>query len=479
MMYTGNKVDLFHPHFNRLTDEQCNKMYEACLKILEDTGVRLYNQEALDLIAGAGGKVAEGNRVRIPPALVEWAISKAPKQVTLFNQKGVPVMPVAGYRSFFGPGSDCLNIIDHRTGERRSPVLKDVVEGTILCDALENIDFVMSMFLPTDVDEELADRYQMEVMLNHTSKPILFVTYEMSGCVDAVRMAEAAVGGPEALREKPFIACYVNVTTGLRHNEEALQKLLYLSKKGIPFFYIPGAMAGAAGPVTVAGSNAVRLAGSLAGLVIAQLNNEGAPVFIPGWGALALDMRTTVQSYTGPDHQGVTQSMAHYLNLPMFANAGASDAKLVDQQAGIEAALTLLFNSVVGSQIIHDVGYLESGLSGSLAQVVICDEIITWIKRALKPVEIDEETLALDLVNEIGPDGQYLDSEHTFRHFREQWHPNLFDRNNFQGWESKGSKTLAERAAEQVDKILSKHKPEQLSEEIKKEIRSYVENPTK
>jgi trimethylamine---corrinoid protein Co-methyltransferase len=268
------------------------------------------------------------------------------------------------------------------------------------------------------------------------------------------------------------------VTTGLRHNEEALQKLLYLSKKNIPFFYIPGAMAGAAGPVTVAGSNAVRMAGALAGLVIAQLNNEGAPVVLPGWGALALDMRTTVQSYTGPDHQGVTQSIAHFLNMPMFANAGASDSKLVDQQAGIEPALTLLFNSLAGSQIVHDVGYLESGLSGSIAQIVICDEILSWIKRALKPVEINQETLALDLINEIGPDGQYIDTEHTFRHFKEQWHPTLFDRNNFQGWENKGGKTLLERAAERVEKILANHKPDLLPKEIQKQIRSYVESPT-
>jgi trimethylamine---corrinoid protein Co-methyltransferase len=478
-MNSGNMLELSHSYFTRLKDEQCKKLFEASLRILEKTGVRLYDQQALELVSKAGGKIFGENQVLIPPDLVQWAISKAPKQVTLYNRNGFPVMPVADYRSFFGPGSDCLNIIDHRSWERRNPILNDVVEGTILCDALENIDFVMSMFLPGDVDEELADRYQMEVMLNHTTKPILFVTYEMSGCVDAVKMAEAVLGGERALREKPFIACYVNVTTGLRHNEEALQKLLYLSGKGIPFFYIPGAMAGAAGPVTVAGSNAVRLAGALAGLVIAQLNNEGAPIFIPGWGALALDMRTTVQSYTGPDHQGVTQAMAHYLNLPMFANAGASDAKLVDQQAGIEAALTLLFNSMAGSQIIHDVGYLESGLSGSLAQIVICDEIITWIKRALSPVEINDETLALDLIDHIGPDGQFLDTDHTLHHFKEQWHPALFDRNNFQGWETKGSNTLADLAAKRVDKILSSHKPENLSEEVQKQIRSYVENPTR
>ena len=120
--------------------------------------------------------------------------------------------------------------------------------------------------------------------------------------------------------------------------------------------------------MAVAGSCAMRMAGSLAGLTIAQLKREGAPVFIPGWGALALDMRTTVQSYTGPDHQGVTQSLAHYLKLPMFAEAGTTDSIALDEQAASEAALTLLFNAVAGSQVIHDVGYLESGLTFSLAQ---------------------------------------------------------------------------------------------------------------
>jgi trimethylamine--corrinoid protein Co-methyltransferase len=478
-MNPNNILDLETSWYSRLTEEQSVRMLEACLEILERTGVRLFDRGALDLVRKAGVKIEDSNRVRFPARLVEQAIAQAPKAVTLFNQNGEPVMPVAGYRSFFGPGSDCLHIVDHRTGERRDPTMSDVVDGIIVCDALENIDFLMSMFLPVDVDKGNADRHQMEAMLTYSKKPIVFVTYEMSGCIDAIKMSEVLVGGKQALAEKPFVACYINVTTGLRHNEDALQKLLFLADKGIPFFYVPGAMAGTAGPVTVAGSNAMRMAGALVGLTIAQLKREGAPVFIPGWGALALDMRTTVQSYTGPDHQGVTQAIAHYLKLPMFAEAGTTDAKVLDQQAASEAALTLLFTAITGSQVIHDLGYLESGLSGSLAQIAICDEIISWIKRSLNPVEITDETLALDLIDEIGPDGQYLDSDHTLRHFRDQWHPPLFDRYNFDGWVAKGSMTLEKRAAEHVDNILSTHQPEPLPEEVKAKLRAIVENPTK
>jgi trimethylamine--corrinoid protein Co-methyltransferase len=473
-----NNLDLPYSTFSRLTPDQQNQIKNACFEILERTGIRLFNQEALGLLKSAGASIEDDNRVHIPSSLVERALAMAPHGVTLYDRHGEPAMPVTGYRSFFGPGSDCLHIIDHRSGERRPPVLQDVIEGTILCDGLENIDFLMSLFLPVDVDRGTADRYQMEVMLNHTTNPIIFVTYEMSGTLDAVKMAEVVSGGLSALADKPFIACYINPTTGLRHNKEALQKLLFMAEKGLPLIYVPGATAGAAVPVTVAGSYAVRLAGSLAGLVIAQLKREGTPVIIPGWGALAMDMRTAVQIYSGPDHQGVAQAMAHHLNLPMLALGGATDSKLVDQQAGIEAALTLMFDAMAGSQLVHDIGYLESGLSGSLAQIVVCDEILTWVKRALGSVDVSPETLALDVIQAAGPDGQYLDKKHTVRHFRDQWHPLLFDRNNYEGWVKKGSQTLAERAARRVDEILASHKPDPLPDGVKQAIRAIVERPT-
>ena len=477
-MQSLNQLDLPSSNFTRLTTEQQNQMKSACFEILERTGIRLYDQDALDLLRFAGLKIDDGNCVYFPLQMVEKALTMAPHHITLYNRNCDPVLPITGYRSFFGPGSDCLLIIDHRTGERRAPTLRDLVEGITLCDGLENIDFLMSLFLPVDVKSELVDRLQMEAMLNHTSKPIIFVTYELAGCVDAVKMAEVVAGGATSLAEKPFVVCYLNPTTGLRHNKEVLQKLLFMAGKGLPIIYIPGATAGVAVPSTVAASNAMRLAGSLAGLVIAQLKREGTPVIIPGWGALAMDMRSAVQIYTGPDHQGVAQAMAHHMDLPMLSLGGATDAKLIDQQAGIEAALTLLFDAVAGSHLVHDIGYLESGLTGSLAQIVICDEILTWVKRALHPVDVSAETLALELIHKTGPDGQYLDKKHTLHHFKDQWHPLLFDRSNYEGWVKNGSRTLAERAADRVSEILDQHKPEPLPEQLREAIRTIVENPT-
>jgi len=471
----SNDQEFSTTQFRRLSDEQCRKLYWACLEILERTGVRLYDQEALDLLKKAGVSATDGNRVRIPAWLVEKARATAPQRVTLCDRHGKRVMPVEGYRSFYGPGSDCLNIIDHRTGQRRKAVLQDVVDAMTVADALPHVDFVMCMFLPADVPQPAADRYQMEAMLSHTTKPIMYVTTEFSGCVDAVDMAEAVAGGPEALKQNPLAACYINVTTGLRHNQEALQKLLYLAGKGLPCAYVPSTQGGVTAPVTLAGATAVAQAGALVGLVLSQLKREGAPLIMPGWGGNMLDMRTTVQPYADPDKRGMALDFMHYLGLPMFALAGCSDSKIVDQQAGIEAALTLMTDALGGGNIVHDLGYLESGLSGSLPQLVICNEILGWLEHFVRGVEINDETLALDLIDEVGPDGQFLDSDHTLKHFRERWYPQLFERDNYDGWLAKGSKTLAERAAERVSTILAQHKPEPLPEDAARAVHAIVE----
>jgi len=460
---------------SRLSDEQCQKIHEASLEVMERTGVRLYEQEAIDLLKKAGADVSNGNRVYIPSGLVEKAFTTVPKRVVLCDRHGNRVMPVEGHRSFYGPGSDCLNIIDHRTGERRQPVLQDVVEGMIVADALPYIDFVMSMVLPVDVPQAVADRYQMEAMLNHTTKPIVFVTTEFSGCVDAVEMAEAVAGGGDALRLNPFVACYINVTTGLRHNEEALQKLLYLADKGLPALYIPVGLGGATAPVTTAGCQVIWNVGALVGLVLSQLKREGAPYVVAGWGANMLDMRALIQPYADPDKAGVAQAMGHFYGLPMFSLAGCSDSKCIDQQAGIEAALTLMAAALAGGNIVHDLGYLESGLCYSLAQLVVCDEILGWLEHFIRGVDVSDESLAVDLIHEVGPDGQYFDTKHTLAHYLERWYPRLISRDTHENWLANGGKTLEQRAAERVEEILAEHQPDPSPQDVAKAVHAIVE----
>jgi trimethylamine--corrinoid protein Co-methyltransferase len=449
-------------------------MREASLEILDRVGARLHLSEAVELLKKAGARVEDGNRVHVPARLVEKMLPSVPREVTLFNREGKPAMRLGGDRSYYGPGSDCLNIVDHRSGERRKALLQDIVEGVTLCDHLPHIDYVMSMVLPSDVDGTIADRYQMEVMLSHTTKPIIYVTYETSGCRDAVEMAEAVMGGEKALRRTPSVACYINAVSGLRHNKDALEKLLFLASKNLPSLYIPSSTAALTSPITPAGSVALDYAGVLVGLVLSQLKREGAPVIIPGMPpGGTFDMKTLVTSYCEPERT-ITAAMGRHYGFPMFAIAGASEAKAFDQQAAAEAALSLVVETLAGSDIIHDLGYLESGLTFSFAQLLLGHEIVSWIKAFAKGYEVNDETLALDLIAELGPDGDFLNTPHTLKHYRERWYPDLFERASFEGWLSKGGKSLAERAKDKINSILAGHKPTPLPAKVKEKLREIV-----
>jgi trimethylamine--corrinoid protein Co-methyltransferase len=443
------------------------------MQILERVGARLFLDEAVDLLGNAGADVSDGNLVRVRRDLVETALGTVPKVVDLYDRYGNCVMPLDGSRSYYGPGSDCLNIIDFRTGDRRKPVISDLEDAATLCDALPHVDFLMSMVLPTDVDEAHADRYQMEAMLKHSTKPIIFVTYELAGCVDAVSMAEAVKGSAEALREKPFVACYINAVSGLRHNKEALQKLIFLAEKNLPSLYIPCSTAAVSSPVTPAGAVALDYAGVLLGIAISQLVREGAPVVVPGLPQGTFDMRTMVTSYCEPERI-LPQAMAHFYGLPMFAIGGVSEAKLSDQQAAAEAAMSLAVETFSGSHIIHDLGYLESGLTFSFEQLLLCNEIVSWLKAYSSEVEISDDSIALDLIAELGPEGDFLNTDHTLRRYAERWYPSEFERANYDTWVEKGEKSFSDRARERIEDILGEHEPASLPISVQVAIQEIV-----
>jgi trimethylamine---corrinoid protein Co-methyltransferase len=454
------------PRYDRLPAADCARLHEASISILERTGVRLHDAQAVERLHGAGARVGDDGRVHVPGSLVEWALSVAPRSITLHDRSGEPAISLEDDNVSFGPGSDCLNILDHRTGLRRPALLADVRDGITLVDALPNMGFAMSMFLPSDVDPSMADRHQMAVMLERTTKPLVVVTYDLEAMLDAIAMAEAVAGGAGALRDHPTLALYVNVTRGLVHNGDSLRKLLVLAERGLPAIWVPVTSGGTTGPVTTAGNLALNTAGVLVGVVLAQLVREGAPVIIPSFGGDALDLRTMVDPYAEPDHRGTAAALAHHYGLPMFSLAGGSDAKTVDQQAAAEAALTMLVDAVAGGHLIHDSGYLESGRTGSLAQLAICDEIAAWIRSAIAPVEIDDETLALDLIDQLGPDGSFLDTPHTFAHYRERWYPALIERASHGAWTARGARTMGERASDRVDQLLAAHKPPPLPDAV-------------
>ena len=287
-------------------------------------------------------------------------------------------------------------------------------------------------------------------------------------------MAEEVAGGPEALRQKPIVACYINAVSGLLHNKEALEKLLYLASKNLPFLYLPSSTAAVTSPVTPAGNVALDYAGVLTGLVLAQLKTEGTPVIVSGMPpGGTFDMRTLVTSYCEPERT-IMQALSHYYNLPMFSIAGATEAKTVDSQAATEAAMSLVVETIAGGNIIHDLGYMESGLTYSFVQLALCDEIVSWIKGFLKKFEVNDETLALDVIAEVGPHGQYLKTKHTLKHYKERWYPNFFERLNYETWLDRGGKNFSERASEKIEMILGEHKPDPLPPDVQKKLQDIV-----
>ncbi|MCP4623231.1 MAG: hypothetical protein GY850_06830 [bacterium] len=469
-----NVTSITGPHYRAMSDDQCRILHRASLDVLERTGVWVNYQPALDLLKKAGCLVQD-NRVRFPSHLVEWALRTAPSRLTLYNRKGEPAMPMGDRISTYGTGSDCLNILDHRTGERRKPLLQDVVDGIRLSDAMPHVDFIMSMFLP--VDEPVASEVrQMEVMLTYSDKPITFVTYEWEGTAEIIEMAEVAMGGAEILRINPSVICYLNPTSSFVHNEAALRKLMYCAEKRLPFVYLPDLLRGMTGPMTREGCMACHNAGVLVGLVISQLVSEGAPIIISSARPSHLDMKTMVAPYaTGPGGFGGI-GINHYYDLPVFTTGGASDSKLLDEQAILEGTLTLHGQTVSGGNMIHDMGYMESGLTGSLELLVIQDEIVSLIKAgSMNGLDFSEENLALDLVHKHALSADFMGTEHTVRHCREGWQPRLVDRQNYKQWEESGATSMRDRARVKIEEILVEEVRHVLPPDVEKQIKAIAD----
>ncbi len=444
------------------SDAQLEQIHLASLEVLRRTGVRIQEAESLALLQEAGCVVSDGTLVRFPAAVVEDALARAPSRVTLCDRTGTPRVFLEGRRTYFGTGSDLPNALDLETGQRRPSLLRDVQDTARLADALPNLDFVMSMALPSDVPPRTSDRHSFLAMVENTVKPIVFTAWDEAGLLDLIAMAEAVAGGPAELALKPFLFAYLEPSSPLCHSEAALRKLLTMADHGLPFVYAPGPMDGATAPMTPAGALAMANAEVLSGLAVAQLRRPGAP-FVWGSGSGPLDMRTAVGAYVSPEFMlhcmGMAELAHRFYRLPVWGFAGCSDSKEPDMQAGIESALWILWAALSGANLVHDVGYIESGLTCSYEMIAVGDEIIGFVRRLLHGVDLNGETLALEVIDRVGPGGNFLASPHTRRHLSEAWFPRLMDHQTFPAWAAAGRQDLRQRAREAVRQTLATHRP--------------------
>ena len=448
------------------TDAQLSEIHFAALEILRHTGVRVYDDEALNLLHGAGCIIEDKTLVKFPASVVEDALLYVPSRIVLCDRNGDPRMYLEGHKTYFGTGSDLPNTLDLETGERRPSLLSDVENSARLVDYLPNLDFAMSMALPSDVPAETADRYSFLAMIKNTIKPVVFTAWDEAGLKDIINMAQVVAGGADKLSLNPFLLAYLEPTSPLQHSKEAVRKLLLMADHKLPVVYAPGAVEGASAPVTAAGSLAMSSAEALSGLVIAQLRCKGTP-FVWGSGGGPLDMRTAIFSYGSPEFMlhcmGMAELGHYYYHIPVWGFSGCSDSKLPDIQAGIESALWILWTALSGANLVHDIGYVESGLTCSYEMIVICDEIISFVRRLLGGVDLSREMMALDVIHEVGPGGSYIETLHTLNHFDKVWYPRLFDRRAYGAWVDADKPTAIKTANEIAREAISKHKASPLS----------------
>ncbi|HEY53740.1 MAG TPA: trimethylamine methyltransferase, partial [Caldilineae bacterium] len=359
-----------------------------------------------------------------------------------------------------------------RTGLRRDFQLADIADTIRLCDALPEIGFVMSIGIPRDVDTEGYYRHQFATMLRNTTKPIVFVCDGLEDIEAIGAMAAAAAGGMEQLSQHPTLLLYSEPTTPLQHSLEATDKLLYCAEHRIPVTHSPAPMIGGTAPITLAGAVALGNAEMLSGLVMHQLKNPGAP-FLYGHGVHHLDMKDMVSVYGAPEFQlarVMAAEMGRFYHMPVWGYAGHSDSKLPDAQAAISAQFSVMTALLTKTNLNHDVGYLESGLANSPALMVITNEVIAQTRRFVDGVRIDDEALAVAVIDEVGPGGEFLSHDHTMDHWRELWVPQLFNRQLLESWELAGGKNLTEIASEKAVAIMDEHRPEPLPADVDAEI---------
>jgi len=471
------EVPTLQPRLRVLNREQVLAIHAAALEILEKVGFKMEHAGALKMLTDVGCQVAEGDRLRLPAHLVEAALDSAPKQIALYDQRGNEAMSLEAGNCFYGTGSDATFTLDLETGQRRRVVLEDVANFARLVDGLKNIAFVMSMGNPENVPLEDIYVHVFAEMVENTNKPIVFIADSGRDISEIHQIACQVVGGEEELRNKPFLLSYSEAISPLRFPENIMEKLVFCAQKGIPICLPSGSNAGGGAPVTLAGALALGIAENMVGLVVHQLAGRGSP-FLFGPNVSTLDMKSTVVSYGCPEWSLTQAALAdmrdEIYGLPIWAYAGASDAKIMDAQAGAEAMFSIITSVLSRCNVIHDVGFLEYGNTSSLEMVVMADELIAMSRFFTEGIQVNQETLALEAIERVaggGPGSIFLMDDHTFEHFMQaQFLPLLLDRSRYDSWKEAGATNLYQRCNSEARRILAERQVEPKADDAIKGI---------
>jgi trimethylamine--corrinoid protein Co-methyltransferase len=469
-----------------LTQHDIEAIHHTSLSILCDLGVSLPSQEVLDALVEAGADVDLRQQVaRIPERLVVEAIERAGKRYILYGRDpdrtacGEPRRTARfGYGDFVlvsSPGQFAW--VDEEGSQRRQPTQEDARAGIRVSDALEHINIVGAMGMALDIPAEYRDVWMAAESVKGSTKPTHVWVANGRTLEYILRIYEAVIGGREAHRQRPMMAAFIEPVSPLCFPETGLEILVTCARYGLPVGFGPMVQAGATGPATLAGTLALENAEILAGIVLAQTFGPGVPVCYGGIPHI-MDMRSSQISFGSPE-QGLmaiamTQMARHY-GLPAYINVGLSDSKRVDAQSGLERGMTLLMGALAGADTFGHMGILGADQAGSLEQLIVDNEMAAYVKRVLRGFSVDEETLALDVIQKVGIGGNFLGEAHTRKHFRQElWLPTAFDRRRWDKWWADGAQTMAGWARECKAQILAEHHPTAPEPDLAREIDGIV-----
>jgi len=463
------------PMFQLLSKEKKERIHLASLKILEEVGVIIQNDAALKLVASGGADIDNDKKIaRIPQHLVNESLVKAPSTISMFSRDGKHDLILESNRVHFDPGSSTYYLLDSDTLEIRRPLSKELADFVRLTDALEHIQAQSTALVVSDVPSTIVDRYRLYIVLKNSPKTIVTGSFGAGGLLDMKDMLAAVVGGKDELARKPLAIFDACPSAPLKWGDFIVQDVMDCAKYGIPVEILPMPQLGATGPVTLAGSLAQLNAEFLSGLVISQLANPGAPV-IYGGSPTTFDMRHCTARLGAIETVMLGcayAQMGKFYGLPTHMYLGLSDTKVVDAQAGFESATGIMLGALAGINVISGPGMLDLENCLSYEKLVIDDTICATAERLIRGVDVNDETLAIDVIKRVGAGGHFLADKHTVEWFKKELFipSELVDRQDLKLWKEHGSKDTFKRAKEIARQIIRDHKPEPLPPDIEKDL---------
>ncbi len=437
----GMSSSLYRP----LDDAGVKKVADESLRILEKSGVKVYTRRGLAAFKSAGAQVDESERlVRIPRAMMEDAISSNPSSITLYSRDDKTNAELTGNKVHYGTGGTALYVLDPDTGERRQSTVDDVILNARLMDVLENIHVFTINVFPNEIkDKEQIDVNRFFHALDNTAKHVMGGIYSFDGCKKVVKMAETIAGSADKLRARPFVSFITLIISPFKIDKDYGEVTCYLAEQGIPVVVPTEPMCGTTSPVTLASNVLVHTAETLAGIAMVQCVNKGSPAICGSVGSIS-DMRS-MSNLAGAIERAMINAavsqMSQHFDLPLYSTGGTSDAKEVDIQAAYESAMSDLLVAMSGANYIHDsVGLMEFDMTIGYEKLVMDNEILGMAQRVLKGIEINDDTLATDLIIEKGPAQDFLAEEHTIKYMRDEFYfPRLANREHITNYKKEDS----------------------------------------